>query len=425
MPRSASFPIEFAVPPRFDVFYALYSLTSSAPTQLDPWKAKALSRVPRDFERIAKRVAPLPIFWPLLADAIQSMPGEVTFEEALSTIREMPVKDLQRNVLAGIFHYRNTVDSLVTGEKSLSQVLTDDELPGGELLGHFGLRPYNQGSQAASAITMLLSKPRSFRDELALVLQKFWQSAFQRDWAALEPGLRAESFRMRDLREERSVGDLGRELNLPVAFDDESREIRPKTGLPISYDLVDRCYVIPSAFNARRWWTKYESSSQRVTLYLPITTEPRAPNSITAEERQVSDVPDKHRPAIAEDDGKVGDLPTKHHPARKAEHPSINAESVFRALGDTTRYAIASILARAPTTSADLARSLKVSNPTITHRVQALRAAGLIAETPAGGSTKLSLSRATVAAVSEAAVEQLFSSTGELPLVTTRKRRPD
>jgi ArsR family transcriptional regulator len=405
MPRSASFPIEFAVTPRFDVFYALYSLTSSAPTQLDPWKAKTLSRLPRDFERIAKRVAPLPIFWPLLADAIQSAPGEVTFEEALSTIREMPVKDLQRNVLAGIFHDRNTVDSLVTGEKSLSQLLSDDKLPGGELLGHFGLRPYNQGSQAVNAITMLLSKSKSFRDELALVLQKFWESTFQRDWAVLEPGLRAESFRMRDIREERSVGDLGRELNLPVAFDDETREIRPKSGSPISYDLVDRCYVIPSAFNPRRWWTKYESSSQRFTLYLPITRESRAPNTIVEEDRKLSD------------------LPGKHHPGRTATHSAINAESVFRALGDTTRYAIASILARTPTTSADLARSLKVSKPTITHHVHALRSAGLIRETPSGGSTKLSLSRDTVAALSGAAVEQLFSSTGDLALGTTRKRR--
>jgi DNA-binding transcriptional ArsR family regulator len=405
MSRPASFPIEFAVTPRFDVFYALYSLTSSAPTQLDPWKAKALSRIPRDFERIAKRVAPLPIFWPLLADAIQSVPGEVTFEEAVSTIRQMPVKDLQRNILAGIFHDRNTVESLVTREKSLSQVLTDDKLAGDELLGHFGLRPYNEASPAARAISTLLSKPKSFRDELALVLQKFWQSTFQRDWAALEPALRAESFRMRDIREERSVGDLGRELNLPVAFNDETREIRPRAGSPISYGLVDRCYVIPSAFNSRRWWTKYESNAQRVTLYLPITTDSRAANT------------------IVEEYGTVSDLPTKHQPARTVAHPAINAESVFRALGDTTRYAIASILARAPTTSADLARSLKVSKPTITHHVHALRSAGLIRETPSGGSTKLSLSRDTVAALSGAAVDQLFSATGDLALGTTRKRR--
>jgi hypothetical protein len=55
--------------------------------------------------------------------------------------------------------------------------------------------------------------------------------------------------------------------------------------------------------------------------------------------------------------------------------------------------------------------------------VQALRAAGLIDEEPAGGSNRLSLNRETVATLSNVAVEQLFSSTGELTLVTTRKRR--
>lgn len=405
MPRSGSFPIEFAVTPRFDVFYALYSLTSSAPTQIDPWKSKALARLPRDFARVAKRVAPLPIFWPLLADAIQSVPGEVTFEEVLSSIRGMPAEDLQRNVLSGIFHDRTTVDSLVTREKSLKQVVTDDKLPGAELLGHFGLRPYSQSSRSAGAITMLLSKPKAFSNELVLVLQKFWQSGFRHDWSALETGLRAESFRVRGICEERSAGDLGRELNLPVTFDDDAREIRQRTGLPIGYDRVDRCYVIPSAFNARRWWAKYETTAQRVTLYFPITTESQAPNMVVEEDRKASD------------------LPTKHHRPIDVEHPAINAESVFRALGDTTRYAIASILARTPTTSADLARSLKVSKPTITHHVHALRSAGLITETPSGGSTKLTLSRDTVAGLSGAAIEQLFSSTGDLALDTTRKRR--
>jgi len=398
MPRSGSFPIEFAVTPRFDLFYALYSLTSSTPTQLEPWKSKALGRLSRDFESVAKRVAPLPIFWPLLADAIQSVPGEVTFEEILSGIGQMPVENLQRNVLSGIFHDQNTVDSLVTHEKSLRQVLGDDKLAGAELLGHFGLRPYKESSQSASVIGTLLSKPKTFRDELALVLQSFWKTGFRHDWSVLEAGLRAESFRMRDLRDERSLGKLGRELNLPVVFDDDTREIRPKSGAPIAYDQVERCYVIPSAFNARRWWAKYETKALRVTLYFPVTAESLAASVVAEEKRNVPDVAAVH-------------------------HRTINAESVFRALGDTTRYAIASILARTPTTSADLARSLKVSKPTITHHVHALRSAGLISETPSGGSTKLTLSRDTVAALSGAAVEQLFASTGDLPLETTRKRR--
>ncbi|MDQ3673768.1 MAG: metalloregulator ArsR/SmtB family transcription factor, partial [Gemmatimonadota bacterium] len=103
--------------------------------------------------------------------------------------------------------------------------------------------------------------------------------------------------------------------------------------------------------------------------------------------------------------------------------PKVNPEAVFRALGDTTRYAIASILARNPTSSAELARSLQVSKPTITHHVQALRAAGLIREISDGGSSRLSLNRETLAALSTAAIENLFSSTARLPLLTTRQRR--
>src|SRR6478609_11733329 len=109
MPRPGSFPIEFAVTPRFDVFYALYSLTSNIASPIDSWKERTLDRLPADFDHAAKKVAPLPIFWPLLADAIQTVPGEVTFEEILSSLREMPVEKLQQNVLSGIFHDRDVV----------------------------------------------------------------------------------------------------------------------------------------------------------------------------------------------------------------------------------------------------------------------------------------------------------------------------
>ena len=109
--------------------------------------------------------------------------------------------------------------------------------------------------------------------------------------------------------------------------------------------------------------------------------------------------------------------------SRSVRASQIDAESVFRALGDTTRYAIASILARTPTTAAELARSLKVSKPTITHHVQTLRSAGLLSEQSVGGSTKLSLRQDTLAALSTAALSQLFESTGDLALSTTRKRR--
>jgi DNA-binding transcriptional ArsR family regulator len=398
MARSASLPIEFVVTPRFEVFYALYTLTTSGPTPLDEWKERALLRLPRDFERVATRVAPVPLFWPLLADALQRTPGEMTFEEILTALREMPAEELKANILSGIFHDPATVQLLVAGRKSLKQVLTSAKLPGGELLVHFGFRPYSAKSDTVNAMVRLLSDPASFRDELALVLQRFWQTGFKRDWAALEPLLRAEAFHLKDLYENEPLAELAGELNLPVVFDEDAEELRPKTGSAIAFDRVDRVYLAPSAFNTRRWWAKYEGKHQRFNLYFPIARGAVSPNRI----------PDEQRPT--------------REPARQSHH-TVNAESVFRALGDTTRYAIASVLARTPTTSAELARSLKVSKPTITHHVQALRAAGLIEEEPAGGSNRLSLNRETVAALSDAALEHFFSSTADLALVTTRKRK--
>lgn len=398
MPASSPPSIEFPVTPRFDVFYALYSLSSNASSAVDAWKTKARERLPRDVGRMAERIAPLPIFWPLLADSIQSVRGELSFDDILSTLSEIPADDLQRAILSGIFHDQGTVDVLVSGERTLRQVLTDDKLSGAELLGHFGLRPYSERSAPGKAIGSLLTKTESFRDQLVTALRRFWETGFQSDWSALEPILRDEASRMTDLRDDVSLPDLAIELNLPVAFDDKAKVVRPRSGPDIGYERIDRCYVIPSAFNTRRWWAKYGKKGGRVTLYLPVVTEPGIANRIGVKARELADSP----PAARQD---------------------INAESVFRALGDTTRYAIASILARTPTTSADLARSLNVSKPTITHHVHALRSAGLLTETPAGGSTKLSLRVDTVAALSSAAIDQLFSSTGDLALSTTRKRR--
>lgn len=395
---ATSLRIEFAVTPRFDVFYALYTITSAAATPLDAWKGMATERLPPGFAGTASRVAPLPIFWALLADAAQAVHGEISFDELLSTIREAASDDLQRSILGGIFHDQEVVTSLIAGSKSLKQVVNDDNLAGAELVTAFGLKPYDPGSASARAINSLLKQPGPFRDDLSKTLETFWNFGFHDDWNALEPALRDESFRMREVREEEATSKLDTLLGLPVSLDDRAQEIRPKTGSPIRFQQIDRCYVIPSAFNARKWWTKYQSGAGRLTLYFPVARELDLPNHLVTRA-------------------------TRSAPRAPERSADINAESVFRALGDTTRYAIASILARTPTTSAELARSLNVSKPTITHHVQALRSAGLIKETPSGGSTRLSLSRDTVAALSGAAVEQLFSSSGELTLGTTRRRR--
>jgi DNA-binding transcriptional ArsR family regulator len=398
MSAARSFAVTFAVTPRFDVFYALYTLGNPAPSELDAWKTQAIARLPEDFGRVAARVAPVPLFWPLLADALQQTSGEIAFDEILEAIRTMPAEELTTNILSGIFHDSETVRVLVTGKKKLRDVISGAGNGANELLRAFGLHPFDPTSRSAKAISALLLRPDAFRDELALVLAQFWKTTFHEDWSALETVLRAESFRMRDLAEEKPIEELARELELPVVFDRKAREIRPRSGPAIPYDRIDACCVMPSGFNTRHWWAKYETKSGRVSLYFPTMRDTSAVNRIAADA-------------------------TRHGTSTTNAAARLDPESVFRALGDTTRYAIASILARTPTTSAELARKLGVSKPTITHHVQAMRSAGLIAEAPAGSSVRLSLNRETVGAISEAAVGQLFSSTADLSLDTTRKRR--
>jgi DNA-binding transcriptional ArsR family regulator len=393
------FAVEVIVTPRFDAFYALHALTSEAPTPLGAWKERASRRLPRDFVSAAKRVAPVPIFWPLLADALQGIPGAMTFEEILSTLQSSEGTELRANVLGGIFHDRRTVEALLSRDKTLRQVLTDERHPDAAILTHFGLRPYSAGSAAVAAMGTLLSEPASYRDDLIGVLEKFWESGFRADWESLDTTFDRAAARIGSRVGEDSIATIAADLRLPVVFDEDSGALRTKSGAEVDARRIERCYLVPSAFNTRRWWAKYESSSNRVILYFPVWAGAEAANALSRD-------PDEAGKA-----DRIAGSP-----------PRINAEAVFRALGDTTRYAIASILARNPTSSAELSRILRVSKPTITHHVHALRGAGLITEEPGGGSSRLSLNRATVEALSNAAVRDLFSSTGELPLLTTRQR---
>lgn len=396
-----TFPLEVTVSPRFDLFYALHALASETATALQGWKEKARRRLPAGFAREAKRVAPLPIFWPLLADAVQHVPGGISFDEILTALNRMPAADLKTNILTGILHDGTQVEALLSRKKSLRQLLADDDLAGGELLSHFGLRPYDQRSEATAALTRLLSDAASFREELAAVLRIFWGSGFQDDWSLLERRLRVDGASMETRRNSSAPSALASGLRLPVEFDEAAGEMRTKSGGVVAFDRIERCYLLPSAFNTRRWWARYDAG-ERATIYFPVWVGPDAINSL-----RLDDV------------GTEKSMPQ----SRRSRAARISAAEIFRALGDTTRYAIASIIARNPTSSADLSRSLRVSKPTITHHVQLLREAGLIDEQSDGASSRLSLNRDTLAALSDAAVGQLFSSTGELQLLTTRKRR--
>ena len=103
-------------------------------------------------------------------------------------------------------------------------------------------------------------------------------------------------------------------------------------------------------------------------------------------------------------------------------HPTAaDPALVFHALGDATRYAIASLLARDALTSAELARRLGVATPTLAHHLRALRQARLVLEEKRGNSILLRLNRDTVAGLSAATVSALYDPAQPVPLRRSRR----
>jgi DNA-binding transcriptional ArsR family regulator len=252
--------------------------------------------------------------------------------------------------------------------------------------------PDVRGVRLAETFDTLLGNPEDYRSRLVAVLRAFWSRVFADDFDALLPELNRLGRQLASAAASATLANAGSRTGIPISLDEESGAlIAGRSGYSIPVSRVGRVVLLPSAFNLNRWWTKRES--EHADLFFPVSDGTITPNDAVS------------RSARA---------------APKATEIELMPEVVFRALGDTTRYAIATILARTPMTPTELARQLRVSKPTITHHVHSLRDAGLIIEGEGGG--KLALDRAKLEQLSEAVVSALFSSEGRLKLSRTRKK---
>ena len=106
-------------------------------------------------------------------------------------------------------------------------------------------------------------------------------------------------------------------------------------------------------------------------------------------------------------------------PLQTSARAGDDPEAIFHALGDTTRYAIARLIAREALTGAELARRLGVSGPTLTHHLKQLRQAHLVLEERRGNRILLRLDRRVIEMISATALETLFDG----PPVAIRRSR--
>jgi DNA-binding transcriptional ArsR family regulator len=384
--------LHFSVTPRFEVFYALRALGERS-SFANKWRGETARKLPAEFQAAATRVAPRPMMWALLADSLRESKPDPTFPEMLEAIASLDDETFQRAVLSGVFRKESVVTDLVAGRQSLGNVVASDSEKSRPLVGLLGLHPFKPSGAVASAFTRIITKPSEFRSDLSKAMEIFWSSAFSDDWRELEPRMKRRIEEMEEARATTPLHVFAASANLPVIFDDWKRTVSNGRGTVLfRYRDLREIHVIPSAFNDSRLWGAYTDTSGSLRLYFPVfdggllkTAGDHAPRSL---ERVVARTPD---PAL-----------------------------LFRALGDTTRYAMARVLARSPRTSVELAKDFAVSKATISHHVQVLRQAGLLRERPTEKGVALAIDRDALEELAREAGPAIFAP--DQPVVIQRSR---
>ena len=372
--------IHVVVSPRFEVFYALRALESGVGDSLHDWRRDTERRLPARLRTSLASIVPTPLMWPLLADALRETPPTVTFDGMIASLQRMDDRSFQSSVLGGVFKQPGTVEGLITGSSSLARTVATEAESQEKLLTLLGLFPFSRKSAVGATFDRIVTSPGAYRDDVVNVLESFWRSGFSETWQRLEPQLKDRAQEMRTSARD-SFAAFATEHKLPVTMDGEQL-IAIRGTARTRVENPAGVYLMPSAFNTARLWASYGDARGRTRFFIPVLD------------------------------------PTLSLSGTSSVEPAL----VFRALGDTTRYAIASSIARAPMTSVELARAFGVSKPTISHHVNLLRSAGLLEETTTESGVVLALNRRGLERASMAAAREMFAD-GETSPVIWRSRR--
>lgn len=380
----------FIVTPRFEICYALATLADPASRIHQAWKNRTLARLPAGLRRGIEGCGSA--FWAVLADAVGGRAEADSFEALVAAIAELPIERFQRRLLLGQLHQGSIVDALLSGRLALSQAVTQLPKHKREWLSFIDLYPHDGATPAARTLQALLDDPEPLRRRVLDYLSGFWPLSFAATWRGLEPELERSRAHKEHLYRQLSLAEFARAVLLRIEVDDRRRQLKAiRGGYTLPLRRIAEAVFMPSVFNDRRYWSAFHEPDGRVFVCFPCFD-----------------------PSILLDLDRADDR------VRFAE-PEIDPAMVFRALGDSTRFALVGLLAERPRTSVELARALGLSKPTVSHHVFLLREAGLLDEQIRGGATTLSVRRATLERLSAITLERLFEA--GRPAALTRSRR--
>src|SRR5262245_47937034 len=109
-------PWRCAVTPRFEAFFALWSLTSSAARRHSSWRARTRARLSPAFWAAHERTGNSAELWILMSDLPGILPPRSPMEAVLDRLQAMPPEPFKRKLLEAALHDSTTVDAVMGGQ---------------------------------------------------------------------------------------------------------------------------------------------------------------------------------------------------------------------------------------------------------------------------------------------------------------------
>ena len=375
----------------FEFFFALQTLTDASSRIHESWKRRASEKLPQTFHRKFARLGGSSYLWPVIADATLDETLSTTTEERFAKLAGMPVEKFQRTVFFGVFHDRVAVDRLLAGRTDLFHTITRISRVKKEWLSFLGLYPPKRDTPLFSGLELLLQAPRDFQRILIDLIEIFWEKEFEQTWDALRYKLESSKEEKERLFHSCSLDEFVKLALLRIEVDPRKKVLRAvRGGYALPFHRLKQAYLLPSAFNDKRHWTTQEGA-QGVIAYFPYF------------------------------DPGISLVPYRAEEPPSHAEPQADPALILKALGDTTRYAIALLLAKKPSSSSELARTLDLSAATVSHHIHLLREAGLLLEKVQGNTVTISLNREVLENLSDLLIQKLFHSS-EIVLKKSRNK---
>lgn len=384
----------FGITLRFELFFALHSLFSSESRIHLHWRQNTLAKLPSGFLEACRVLGGAAEIWSSLEGALPHTPPFFDYDQIISSLEKSDLKQLQRNILLSDIHVEEIVDQLLRNELTLHEAMGKMPKVKRDWLSFVGLYPYDSASPQVVAIELLLKDPEKFRATIVSILKIFWEHSFRSTWNSMQAQLKDSMEEKERLLYSCSFSEFAQHALLRIRVDEAEKSIEAiRGGFKLHFDEIEACYFFPSAFNDRRYWSSYNATKETSVVYFPYFD-----------------------PSVRLDSQ------SSPRPADVAE-PALDPALIFKALGDSTRYAMVSLLARRPMSSVELAKALAVSKATISHHIAQLREAGLISEKYEQGSVKITLRREVFENLSAIMIRKLFEEHNDAALVLNKTRR--